>query len=59
MGEWIWSCAHFYNRTDSTKSPVSGAGDFSEPRLMSLAMELSVFVCPRNSCSNATEIGGP
>ena len=61
-----------YIRINSTESTASGAGDVSEPRLMSQvgrvrvgqgvpavsALEVPVFVCIRNDCNHVTEVGG-
>jgi hypothetical protein len=61
-----------YCSSNSTKSPASGAGNVSEPRLMShvgrvrvdrcvsavRAVMVPVLVCLRSSCSHMTEAGG-
>jgi len=61
-----------YSRSNSTKSPASGAGNVSEPSLMSQvkivhvdqcvsavwAVEMPVLVCLRSSCNHVTEIRG-
>jgi hypothetical protein len=62
-----------YTRSNLTKSPASGAGNVSEPRLMSQvgsvsvdqcvsavrAVEVPALVCLRSSCSYVTEVRGP
>jgi hypothetical protein len=53
----------WYSRIDSTKLPASGAGNVSEPRLMSQVGKrrevvcCANFVCLRNSCNHVTEGG--
>jgi hypothetical protein len=61
-----------YSRRNSTKSPASGAGNVSEPRLMSKvkrvhadqcvsavrAVEMPVLFRLRRSCNYVIEVGG-
>jgi hypothetical protein len=72
---WSEACT-LYGRcsgVNSTQSPALGAGNFSEPRIMSQvervrvdqrisavrAVEVPVLVCLRSSCSHVSGVGGP